>query len=216
MRPIVRESGWLGKAKTTRSTPNRSTISHRRSGGPSTGRLDIAARRVVGVDEAEDVDPVFGVVEALAGDQSADLTGTDDHSGLGVGRPPVAIGARSCACRGDEDDRDAPERRDLRKARACKVREQCAGHEDPGADGDEMEHADEVVRGGVVCSLLVPVVEAVELGEQEPAGQRQEEQEKLRLARDGIHWTRAGEDDHREEKGTAETDCVSREQHAPE
>ena len=52
-----------------------------------------------------------------------------------------------------------------------------AGKEDPRADRDEVEDADDVVGRRVVRSLLVAVVEAVELGGDDPAGQADDEED---------------------------------------
>ena len=46
--------------------------------------------------------------------------------------------------------------------------EPCAGEEQERSDGDEMEDADELVAGRVVGSLLVTVVERVELRQHDP------------------------------------------------
>jgi hypothetical protein len=51
--------------------------------------------------------------------------------------------------------------------------------EDPDEDRDEVEDADDVIDGGVIGALLVPLVEAVDLREQDESGQRREEEEVL-------------------------------------
>ena len=48
------------------------------------------------------------------------------------------------------------------------ARQPGAGEEQPDADGDEVEDADEIVDGRVVRPLLVVVVEAVELRQRAP------------------------------------------------
>ena len=52
-----------------------------------------------------------------------------------------------------------------------------AGVEDPGADGDEVEHADDVVGRRVIRALLVAVVEAVELRGDDPGGEADDEED---------------------------------------
>ena len=58
-----------------------------------------------------------------------------------------------------------------------KLGEPGAGEEHPDADRDQVEHADDVVGRRVIRSLLVAVVEAVELRRDDPGGQADEEED---------------------------------------
>ena len=57
------------------------------------------------------------------------------------------------------------------------VGEPGAREEHPDADRDQVEHADDVVGRRVIRSLLVAVVEAVELRRDDPGGQADEEED---------------------------------------
>ena len=74
------------------------------------------------------------------------------------------------AAGGHEDDRERPERDELRHVRGCGDPD---AHDDdeaePGADGREVEDTDQVVERRVVGALVVVVVELVELRERRPS-----------------------------------------------
>ena len=69
----------------------------------------------------------------------------------------------------------------LRKPRDPRRRE-----EEKGADRHEMENADEIVECRVARPFLVAVVEAVQAGEQDPAGKRCEEKRDLSALLDRV------------------------------
>ena len=139
------------------------------------GRLQIAAhllrRRV---DEPQQVDPVLGVVEQLAPDQLPDVTRADDHRVLDVGRIAARQPARDRTQSGDADERQEPERRQLRLVRMGEPDEPRGREEEPEADGDQMEDADYLVCRGVRGTRFVAVIEAVELRDHGP--EREQEQ----------------------------------------
>ena len=139
----------------------------------------VAAVLGIGVDEADEVDPVLRMVQELPGDQLPDLAGADDHGVLQIRDVAPRYGARRSASEGDESDRRRPEQHQLRRRRMGEPGEVRADGEDPRADRDHVEDAREVVRGRVVGPLLVALVEAVQLRDDDPAGHGGEEGEDL-------------------------------------
>ena len=87
------------------------------------------------------------------------------------------------------------------------------GVEQPGADRDEVEDADDVVGRRVVGALLVAVVEAVELRRDDPERQRREEDRPPRRADVATAGRRAGYSRLRDEEREQQPDEVGGEQH---
>ena len=125
-----------------------------------------------------------------------------------------AQGSRSCPSERDEEDRDRPEEADPLDARRGQVGDVRAREEEPRAGGDEVEDTDEVVRRRVVGALLVVVVEALELCEDDEDGQRQDEQRVLEDRRD-VGADAAGEDELRNDEGGSQAEHVGEKQHPP-
>ena len=136
------------------------------------GRGRCAQLPRLGVDEADEVDPVLGVLEQLARDELADVAGADDDGVLevrglrrqqrcGRRREPSVTNAIASAQKVDELGEVRARRR--RRATTPTTNE-------PGADRDEVEDADEVVERRVVGPLLVVVVEPVELRDTSQSG----------------------------------------------
>src|SRR5207244_588695 len=101
------------------------------------------------VDEPEQVEAVFRVLEELTGHEKAEIVGTEDDRVLDERRRAMAKLARRRAPEDDENDREHPEGEHLGVAR---FRE--AGHprptlEEPEADRDRVEDRDRVVGRGV-------------------------------------------------------------------
>ena len=167
----------------TRSTSNSRTIVGRRVSGPSTGRfLEVAAQALrFRVHESDHADPVLGMLTQLACDQLPDVTCADDYRVLNVRVPGLGYPARDPAAEAHEDDRERPERHELRNVRSDDAGDPGADEEQPGAHRDEVKDAGQLVHGGVARALLVEVVELVELRCNCPRRERQEEQEQLRL-----------------------------------
>ena len=180
--------GSSENATTTRSTSCSRTISSRRSGGPSTGTSsEVGAhppRR--GVDEADQPDAVLAVLHQLARDELADVAGADDHRVLDVRRAAMEHGPGDRAADGDEGDRERPERDELDQARVGEMGERRSDEQEPGADGDHHEHRGQVVDRRVVGALVVAVVQAEELGRDQPGRQRHQERGHLERQREPV------------------------------
>ena len=78
---------------------------------------------------------------------------------------------------GDEQDRERPEEGGLLQIGMGDLGEPGAGKENPGADRDQVEDADDVVGRRMIRSLLIPIVEPVELGGDHPRGQADHEED---------------------------------------
>ncbi len=122
----------------------------------------------LGVDEADEVDPVLGMLQDLAAEQLADVAGADDDAVLNVREAQPRGRARGDAAERDERERERPE-----QGRLLRVDVDAAGRvaddpERPGRHGDQVEDADEIVGGRVLGALLVVVVEPVEPREDDP------------------------------------------------
>src|SRR5438552_748483 len=102
--------------------------------------------------------------------------GADDHSFLDVARVTPACSSCSSARKRDEYDCTEPEDADLVDARVAEAPQTGAGEDDPSADRDDVEDSSEVVDRTVICSLLVSVVEAVDLRDEHPDRQGQRKQ----------------------------------------
>ena len=87
-----------------------------------------------GVDEADEVDPVLGVLEELARDELADVAGADDDRVLEVGELMPAGGTRRDACERDGDDREQPERDHAADVGSAKPEIAHDRDEQPGAE----------------------------------------------------------------------------------
>ena len=82
----------------------------------------VVALAWIRVDEADDVDAVFRVLEQLSGDELADLAGADDQRVLLVAAEPFAQRARRRAKERDADDRADPEKDQAADVRAARGR----------------------------------------------------------------------------------------------
>ena len=71
----------------------------------------------LGVDEADQVDPVFGMDKELLREQLADVAGTDDDRVLDVGHVSPCKRSRHRAADADERDCEGPEDEELLRAR---------------------------------------------------------------------------------------------------
>ena len=138
------------KAKITRSTSSSRTSSASCSGAPRSARWSRSSlpRLRLGVDEADEVDAVLGVLEQLARHELADVAGADDDRVLEVGDAAPAPEARATErADGDEHDRERPEARSTStRSGAASPDQPRADEEEPDADRDQVEDAAEVVR----------------------------------------------------------------------
>ena len=170
----------------------------------------------VAIDESDDVEPVLGVLRDLVGEQPCHLARADDDHVLDVGRPAAADEACRCSGERHEHDRADPECHQARERRVRGPEEMRHGEECPGADGDDLEHAEEVVDGGVIAALLVPVVQAVDARDEDPEGQAQEEQGDLVGDDDAVGDGRVRRCERDpEQEGRDQPDHVRRHQQAP-
>ena len=101
----------------------------------------------VGIDEADEVDVVLGMLEEFATDQLADLAGPDDHRVLDVRRLPASECPGSRPRCGDRNEGEEPERRQLCLVGSRQTDEPRGRVEEPHGHGDEVEDADDLVRG---------------------------------------------------------------------
>ncbi len=139
------------------------------------------------VDEADEVDAVLRVLEDLAAEQLADVTGADDDAVLDVREAEAGGRARD-----DAAERSRTRARSTQKSAVfvrVGVHDAGCGADDPERPRrhrDQVEDADDVVGGRVLGALLVVVVEAVEPREDDPGRQRQEEDGELGRRRDAL------------------------------
>ena len=172
----------------TRSTSSAGTISGRSAGRPTTPRCPRPSIRSRGllVDEADDVDAVLGVLEQLLRHELPDMAGADDQGVLDVRVRSPTERPRNGPAERDEDDGEHPEERELRKARVREMRDIGERKEEPRADRQHVEDAEELVDARVVGPLLVARVEVVDATEHDPEGERQGEQHDLDLRADPV------------------------------
>ena len=112
------------------------------------------------VGEADEPDAVLGMLLKLAGDQLADITGTDDDGVLPEQRDAVSPGPRAIARPARTNAIAITQNATMRTGvgwitwvKETTMREQ------PDADRDDGEDADDVVDGRVVGALAVSAVE---------------------------------------------------------
>jgi len=127
------------------------------------------------VDEADEVEPVLRMLQELAAYELPDVTCADDDRVLEVRDAAAARRPRERPRGSHEDHGEHPEGSQLRELRIGEPGRQRAEREQPGSDRDQVEHADHVVDRRRVGPALVAFVEAVQLREDDPRGQRQEE-----------------------------------------
>ena len=169
----------------------------------------------LGVDEADEIDPVLRVVEDLLREQLADVARTDDDGVLDVGLVPACKRPRPSPGDTDERDRGSPEDDELLHGRMRDVAQIRDHNDEPGADGDHVEDAAEVVGGRVVGALVVVVVEAVELRDHHPCRNGEQEGEDLPSGRVGVGDLDRGREPLRHQERSDETYYVGKEQHPP-
>jgi len=133
----------------------------------------------LGVHETDEIHPVFRMDKELPRKQLSDLARTDYDRVLDIGRVPPRKRPRPGAADANERDRKGPEDDELLRARMRDIAQICDDRNEPHADRDHMEDAAEVVRGRVVRTLVVVVVEAVELCDDHPCRKREQERENL-------------------------------------
>ena len=143
--------------------------------GKIVGRADqlevtgsVGGRAGAPVDEADDVQAVFGVLADLAVEELRHISRTDDDHVLNVGRVTPADDADRRSDERNEQDRRQPKDDEPRQGRVRQAGEMRDREEGPGSDRDDLEDAEDVVDGGVIASLLVPVVEGVCAREKHP------------------------------------------------
>ncbi|MEZ5098363.1 MAG: hypothetical protein R3C15_00815 [Thermoleophilia bacterium] len=170
----------------------------------------------VGVDEAEQVDPVLAMLHQLARDELADVARAEDQRVLQVEQAPAAGRPGDGPRGGDQHDRERPEGGELVDVRVGHPRHHRADEDDERPDGHEQEDADEVVDRRVLGAQVVVVVEAEELREDDPGGQRAEEQQPLDERVDPTHLATGAEDELDHEHGDGEAEDVGQDEHAPD
>ena len=179
MRASVCSCESCEKAKTTRSTWRCSHELEQLVGPPELDARQLVAllERLV-VDDAEQPDAVLGMQQVLARDQLA-RRGRRRRRPRSGRRTELRRTMLRPIARPTVMNRIArrPEKRRLLQVGMGDAGEPGSGKEDPGADGDEVEDADDVVGRRVIRSLLVAVVEAVELGRDHPRRQADHEED---------------------------------------
>ncbi len=109
-----------------------------------------------------------------------------------------------------------PERDELVQLDRAHPGEQAAREQEPAADRDDVEDADDVVHAGVVRVPLVAVVEAVQLGHDRPEGQREQERGRLGAQRGVPAGILARVRQDHEPEGERQPDEVGDHQAAPQ
>ena len=116
---------------------------------------------------------------------------------------------------GDRGDGEEPEAEEPGEPGVGAVRDRGEGEEEPASDRDQVEDPDEIVGGRVVGALLVVVVEAVELGDDDPGRQAQAEDEQLDLRADHVVLNGLAEDEGGCEESEGQPDEVGDHEHSP-
>ena len=138
------------------------------------------------VHEADDVHPVLRMLKELLGDTLSDVPRADDERVQDVGVASPAQRTRDRAADRDESDREHPEERELRKARVCEIEDVREREEEPRADGEHVEDAEELVDARVIGSLLIARVEVVDATQNDPEWQGQSKEDDLRVGADAV------------------------------
>ncbi len=120
----------------------------------------------------------------LVGEQVRDVARADDDHVLDVRALPTTDGAARGAQERDERNGEEPEHDQPPQVRVRKVENMRDDEEAPRPQRHDLEDADDVVDRGVVGSLLVTVVEAVDAREQHPERKGGEEESDLPDRRD--------------------------------
>ena len=166
---------------------DRGQLRDRAQHGELAETLAALARTVV--DEADHVDAELGMLQQLARDPLADVAGADDDRVLDVRVGPPHDGTGEGSRGDDERHRKEPEQRELRKSSGSRSPTRSSPRTEPGADGEHVEHAEEVVDRRVVRPLLVARVEPVQAAEHDPQRQRELEDHELGGR---LRWSRRG------------------------
>ena len=133
---------------------------------------------------------------------------------LVAGQVPAERPRDGAECR-DQDDGGEPEDAEPGEDRLHEVRGDPEEGEDPDADRDAAEDADDVIDRRVVGPLLVPVVEPLEAQEKEPAGDREQECHDLEARSDSVARRAARDKRAGKSEGEDEPHDVGDEQAAP-
>ena len=178
----VRWCESVEKAMITRCTSSSSTRRGRSSVVPISVRFPFpfpSGCEVVPVDEPDDVEPVLGMLLDLVGEQLRDLARPDDDDVLHVRHLTASDQPAERAKERDERDRDQPEHDEPPEVRVRHVDDVREDEVGPGSERERLEHADDVVDGRVVGTLLVAVVEAVDVEQEDPERHRRREEDDL-------------------------------------
>ena len=166
------------------------------------------------VDEADEVEPVFLVVPDLPGDHLADIALADDEGVLAKSGEATCSGPGCNAAADDERHRKEPERQQLREVRVRDLERPRDGDEQPGDRSEQAEDGACVVDRRVVAPLAIAVVQPDQLRRDDPARQRDDEQQELFPACDGASFADPPLGEPRDdEKREAKADDVGRQQH---
>ena len=173
----------------TRSMRCSSTSDRRSSSSPRVATLRVSARlsRGSGVHEPDEIQPVFGVLADLSGDELADLARTDDERAHGVG----ARSSRECPCNRasgrHENDRKEPERDETSELRRREPGHPDESLEEPRSERDDYERRRRSRRSsnGRCAPRLARRVPGA-CASSEPHRQRQDEEEDLPARLDAI------------------------------
>ena len=177
---------------------------------------DVAAPHPgLGVYEADELDSVLRVLLDLAGDQLADVAGTDHDRVLYEERAPARDRPADGTGSDDERDRHDPEGDHARRVLRGGVREPDHTREDPHPDRDDGEDAEEVIHRGMVRARVVAAVQSAEDRDRHPNGKAEDEDSALQPRRDDVVCAPARlEQKLTEDEGEAEPEDVGDEQHA--
>ena len=114
----------------------------------------------------------------------------------------------------NEHDCDCPEDDEAREIGMREADDLGDGHEPPGADGDHLQDAEDVVDGRVVGSLLVSIVEAMHARDEHPEREAGDEERDLPTRVDHVDCgVRRNQRERKQERGQ-EPDEIGHEQQA--
>jgi hypothetical protein len=111
------------------------------------------------VDEADDLESVFGMSEELLRDQLADVACAQDDRLLAIGAPAPNECTAGNTGQCDRGDGSGPEDRQPLRVQLFQPDRDRSTLIQPGKQGDDDEYPDEVVGARIVGPLLVSVVE---------------------------------------------------------
>ena len=166
------------------------------------------------IDEADQVDAVFGMLEQLAGDQLPDVSSANDDRVLEVRDVPPLIARAPTRSIDTNAIASAQNTTSFGMVGWRRPVSRVEDVEGPDGHRDHVEDAGEVVDRRVVGALFVLVVEAVQLRDEHPRRDGGDERDDLVRRVEHTGRARAGDEPFREQQRGEQADDVGGDEHA--